>query len=183
MQQTDQSMATPDLTSNINYQTNGTAPDAAQAGNDVNSLGQPTVDGDITATAGSDRITGAFVDSADSAADGASITSGGAITILATNLYDVQQTTGDGNLGAVAVGAGISVTSIQNTTQACVGNYGTLRGGSGLNAQVMIQAVDQDDQPTHINTIGGAAGLYAAAANVATLNLTSNTTAHFKTTP
>src|SRR5208337_4344982 len=105
MNQADQSMATSDPTSNINYQPNGTAPNAAQAGNDVNSLGEPTVDGDITATGGSDRITGAYVDAADSAADGASISSGGIITIVATNLYDVQQTTGEANVGAVAVGA------------------------------------------------------------------------------
>ena len=55
------------------------------------------MDGDISATAGSDRITGAFVDSAGMQADGAMISSGGAITIGANNLYSVQQTTGDGN--------------------------------------------------------------------------------------
>ena len=177
MQQTDQSMATPNLTSAINYQPGGTAPDAAQAGSDVNSLGQATVDGEITAIAASDRVTGAFVDSADSAADAASITSGGAITIDATNDYDVQQTTGDANLGLGAVGAAIGVTSIQNNTQAYVGDYASLRASGAIS----IQAADQDDQPTHINGIAGAAGLYlAATANVARLNFTSNTTAELQ---
>ena len=173
MQQTDQGMNTPDLTSNINYQPGGTAPDANQAAQDVKNLGEPTVDGDISATAGSDRITGAFVDSAGSAADGATISSGGAITIGANNLYSVQQTTGDGNLGLGAYGAAVSVTSIHNNTQASIGNYGSLRAAGAIS----IQAADQGSQPTQINGIAGAAGYYAADANVATLNLTSDTTA------
>ena len=40
----------------------------------------------------------------------------------------MQQTTGDGNLGLDAIGAAVSVTSIQNNTQAYVGNYGTPPG-------------------------------------------------------
>ena len=81
MQQTDQSMNTPDLTNDINYQPGGTAANASQAGQDVNSLGEPTVDSAVTAAVGGDRITGAFLDNADSVADAASITSGGTITI------------------------------------------------------------------------------------------------------
>jgi len=173
MQQTDQSMNTPDLTGNINYQANGTAPTATEAGQDVSSLGEPTVDGYVSGTAGSDRVTGAFVDSADNAADAVTITAGGTITIGANNSYDVQQTTGDGNLALEAVGAAVSVTSIHNNTQAYVGNYGRLKAGGA----VSINATDQNFEPTRINGIAGAAGFYVADANVATLNLTSNTAA------
>ena len=173
MQQADQSMNTPDLTNDINYQPGGTAANASQAGQDVNSLGEPTVDSAVTAAVGGDRITGAFLDNADSVADAASITSGGTITINSKNLYAVQQTTGDGNLGLNAPGAAVSVTSIQNNTQAYVGNYGRLQAGGAIS----IQATDQDSQPVQVTGIAGAAGLYAAQGNVAILNLTSNTTA------
>ncbi len=174
LNQTDNSMQTPNVTNAINYQTSGTAPDAAQAGQDVSSLGQETADGDVSAITSTDRITGAFVDDAPSAADGASIVTG-AITIQSTNLYHVQQTTGDAALGLGAAGAGIGVASVTNNTQAYVGNYDTLQA----TGPITIAATDQDSQttPTQLTSIGGAAGLLALSANVATLNVTSNTSA------
>ena len=184
LQQTDSGMNTPDPTGAINYQPNGTAPDAAQAGNDVTSQGEPTVDGAIDATAGSGPMTGAFVASADSAADGASVYAGGLLTIAANNYYGVQQTTGDGNIGLGAVGAAVSVTNIHNNTQAYAGSYATLQavgtpvyhGSAGTQGPITIQANDQGGGI--INAIAGAGGFFAAEANVATLNLTSNTSAN-----
>ena len=51
----------------------------------------------------------------------------------------------------------------------------------GAAGAISIQATDQGSQPTQINGIAGAAGYYAADANVATLNLTSDTRQNCKT--
>ena len=178
MQQTDSSIATPNLGSSVNDQPDGTAPDADQASQDVNHLGQPSVDSDVTATGGADRVTAAYVSDASDAADGATINAGGSINISTTNLYHLQQITGSASVGLVGYGAGISVFAVNNNASAYVGSYGTLRAGGAIT----VTAADQDSQqtPTQIKGLGGAAGLIAVEANIATLNLTSNTTALVK---
>ena len=176
MQQSDQSMNTPNLTGDVNYLPSGTSPDANQAGQDVTNLGEPTVDGAVTATTPADRITGAFLDPANSLANAASITAGGSITISVNNQYALQQTAGDGTLGGLAFGAAVSVASIHNNTQAYLGTFDRLKAG----ANITIQATDQASQPVKVTGVAGAAGLYAASANVITLNVTSNTSAQMQ---
>ena len=175
LNQTDNSMQTPNVTNAINYQNSGTAPDAAQAGQDVSGLGQATADGAVSAITSNDRITAAFVDDGPSAADGANIVSGDGIAIVATNTDPVQQTTGDAAVGLGAGGAGIAVANVTNNTEAYVGKYDTLQA-AGI---IEIVATDKDSQttPTQLNSIGGAAGFIAVNANVALLNVTSNITA------
>ena len=161
-------MNTPDPTNAINYQPSGTSPNAAQAGNDVNSQGEPTVDGAIGATAGSGPMTGAFVDNADSAADGASVYSGGLLDIAANNYYGVQQTTGDGNIGLGAVGAAVSVTSIHNNTQAYRRQLRHPAGGRGAGGPRQALASRGHHDPGRrsgsgetINAIAGGGALHA----------------------
>ena len=171
LQQTDQNIATPSLTTAINYQTTGTAPAATQAGTAVIDLGQPSIDADLTAAAGADRVTGAFIDPATDAAQAASISASGAINVTSSNTYDVQQTTGDANLGPVAIGAAVSVATVQTNTQAVVGSYASLTSGGAIT----IQATDQDSEPMQITGIAGSGAIVGAVANVATLNFTSDT--------
>ena len=173
LQQTDQNIATPGLTSAINYQTTGTATAALQAGTAVYDLGQPTIDADLTAAAAADRVTGAFIDPAADAAQAASISASGPINVTATNTYNVQQTTGDANLGLAAFGAAIGVANVQNNTQAMVGSYADLASAGAIT----VQATDQDSQPTQITGTAGEARLVTQASNLAILNFTSNTTA------
>ena len=130
----------------------------------------------MTAPAGTDRVTGAFIDSAPNAAGAASISASGAINVTASNTYSVQQTTGNGDLGLGAVDAAIGVATVQTNTQATVGSYAKLSSGG----PITVQATDQDSQPTQITGIAGAGGVVVAQANVATLNFTSNTSAQIQ---
>jgi hypothetical protein len=173
LNQVDASLFTPDVASAINYHGFGTSPIIVHATVLVDGLGDPTVDGAISATSSSDRGAMAFVDDAGPGA-GAQIQSGRDITIQATNLFHLDQSVGSAALGVVSVGASIGIGSIQNNTQAYLGSADSLQAARNIS----IQAQDHELQPnSELNAIGGGVGFIAAQANVATLTISGNTTA------
>ncbi len=174
--QVNNSVATPPVWNAVSYQYAGTSPVVDRAGEQVDNLDQPTVDSSTSAITGSDRVTAAFIDDAG-AGSGAQIVAGGNIIIESDNLYHLDQSTGNVAVGFVGVGTGIGVGSVHNTTEAYVGNYGTLQAGG----DVTVKATDHErDASSSLNTVGGSAGFIALDANVGTLSVQSDTTARLK---
>jgi len=147
---------------------------ATAASNRANSLSAPDVGGSIDPNLNAnDRKTAAFVEDAPNAAAQAKITAGGHVNISATHTYSLSQSTGAETANLAGVGAGISVSNINDTTQASLGNQDV------INAQgdVTIQASDTAKTPIDVTAYSGAVGIIDVAFNVAQVNLTADTTA------
>lgn len=152
----------------------GNDPLATAASNRVNTLSNPDVGGAIDANLDvTDRKTAAFVEDAPNAAAQAKITAGGHVNITATHNYSLTQSTGSDTKNLAGFGAAISVSNINDTTQAFLGNQDV------INAQgdVTIQATDAAKSPIDVKAYSGAVGVIDIAFNVADVTLTTNTTA------
>ncbi|MCA1683803.1 MAG: hypothetical protein LC708_01545, partial [Actinobacteria bacterium] len=109
--------------------------------------------------------TTARIADAPNAAARAEIVAGGTITVKADHAYDVDATTGNGGgLGAVAIGAGVTIVSIDNDVDALVGAFAKLESKT---ANVAIDAIDrQKSGASTIRAINGDLGIVAAGGAV-----------------
>src|SRR5262249_51262464 len=153
----------------IDYnQKNGGDPLAQKANQHVKDLDDVSVSDELNGTAGTDRITAAIIEHAPNQVSGVQIHAGGNVTVKAEHLYHVSQLTGAAAGGLLAVGAGISVSTINNVTQAYLGTNDTI----AADGDVTIHASDEQKQePTTLTSLGAAAGLFEVNANVVNVKL------------
>jgi autotransporter-associated beta strand protein len=120
-------------------------------------------------------VTGALIEDGAASGQGAELVSGGGITIVSENVYDVDVLVGQLSAGLASFGASVGVARVNNRVHADVGEFGVLDAAG----DIQIAASDrQRSGASRVNALSGQAGLFSAGGAVANLRVTADTDAH-----
>ncbi len=147
---------------------------AEQTQDFVNFGAKPTIDATLDPNAPDAAATEAVVDDAG-AGGNVVITSGGTITVDASNAYHLQSTDGSGGGGIVGIGVAQAYVDVGDTVAAHVGNQATLSASQDIS----VAAHDNTDAPTTVNLFTGEGGILAANGSFGNVAVTLNVAATF----